>query len=178
MLLFPLRSHPCEWAAREAQGIIFGDELGGRAKAVYLQNGDTQSFCLRPQRLVRCTALPLQAHHPPQAHSATSRALSAIRMTKKAETGGKGSRDCPIAVSCLSGSHFNTGSKRRKGTQRVHVDNSNARPMAWYSRAMKKPEFATARARLYPSTYRRIAAIARKRRTSLAQVISERFSRG
>jgi hypothetical protein len=64
-----------------------------------------------------------------------------------------------------------------KGTQRAHGDNSNARLRPWYSRPMKKPEFATARARLYPSTYKKIAAIARKRRTSLAQVIAEKFTR-
>jgi hypothetical protein len=44
---------------------------------------------------------------------------------------------------------------------------------------MKKPaiEFATARARIYPSTYKKLSAIARKRRTSLAQVIAEKFAR-
>jgi hypothetical protein len=42
---------------------------------------------------------------------------------------------------------------------------------------MKKPvmEFATARARLYPSTYKKIVALARKRRTTVAQVVSEKF---
>ena len=38
-------------------------------------------------------------------------------------------------------------------------------------------QYAGARARLYPSTYKKIAAIARKRRTSIAQVIAEKFSR-
>jgi hypothetical protein len=50
---------------------------------------------------------------------------------------------------------------------------------ACYNRLMKKPviEFATARTRIYPSTYEKITAIARKRRTSLAQVIAEKFKR-
>jgi hypothetical protein len=50
-------------------------------------------------------------------------------------------------------------------------------PALWLvcDRAMKKPEFATARARLYPSTYNKISKIARRKRTTLAQVISEKF---
>ncbi len=42
---------------------------------------------------------------------------------------------------------------------------------------MKKPEYATARARLYPSTYKKVSRIARKRRTTLAQVIADKFRR-
>lgn len=37
-------------------------------------------------------------------------------------------------------------------------------------------EKATARARLYPSTYKKISMVAKKRRTSIAQVIEEKFS--
>jgi hypothetical protein len=41
----------------------------------------------------------------------------------------------------------------------------------------KELEKATAIARLYPSTYEKIINIARKRRTSIAQVVAERFKR-
>ena len=49
---------------------------------------------------------------------------------------------------------------------------------ACYNWRMNKTiELATARARIYPSTYKKIAALARKRRTSLAHVIAEKFRR-
>jgi hypothetical protein len=48
-----------------------------------------------------------------------------------------------------------------------------------YNGAMKKNvmEFATARARLYPSTYKKIVAMARRRRTTIAQIVGEKFKR-
>lgn len=42
-----------------------------------------------------------------------------------------------------------------------------------YDISMKKPELATARARLFPSTYKKIVMQARKRRTSIAQIVAE-----
>lgn len=44
-------------------------------------------------------------------------------------------------------------------------------------RISENEQTAQAIARIYPSTYKKISAIAKKRRTSLAQVIAEKFCR-
>jgi hypothetical protein len=46
-----------------------------------------------------------------------------------------------------------------------------------YNATVTKLEIATERTRLYLSTYKKIAAIAKKRRRSMAQVIEEKFAK-
>ena len=67
----------------------------------------------------------------------------------------------------------------RKGTQRAHGDNSTGLfSSGLYNHGMTLlMEKATERARLYPSTYKKILALARKRRTSVAQIVDEHFAR-
>lgn len=37
-------------------------------------------------------------------------------------------------------------------------------------------EHATAQARLYPSTYKKVSELAKERRTSIAQIVHEQFN--